>query len=61
LVAALLATGIAVALTAGRLLFLGRHIAATDVVVSFVGALLGARLAAWMLAPAPASGSRGSA
>ena len=62
LVAALLATGIAVALTAGRLLFLGRHIAVTDVVVSFVGALLGARLAAWMLvrAPGPTSGSRGS-
>lgn len=45
--ATLLAAGLIVLLTAGKLLFHGRHIAAADVVMQIAGALLGALLAWW--------------
>ena len=49
--ATLAATGLAVALTAGKFLFHGRHTAVADVAVQFAGALLGALLARRALAP----------
>jgi len=49
--AALLAAALAVVLAAGKLLFAGRHMAATDIVVQVAGALLGALLG-WRLAHA---------
>jgi hypothetical protein len=45
--ATLLAAGLIVLLTAGKLLFHGRHIAMADVVMQIAGALLGALLAWW--------------
>ena len=44
--ATLLATGFAVLLAAGKLLFHGRHVSGTDVLVEAFGALLGALVAA---------------
>jgi VanZ family protein len=48
--AALAATGIALAIAAGKFLFHGRHTAVADLVVELAGALLGALLARRLLA-----------
>jgi len=58
--ATLAATGIALAIAAGKFLFHGRHTAVADVVVELAGALLGALLARRLLAGRrrPADGRR---
>lgn len=43
----MLAAGLSVLLTAGKVLFYQRHIAVADVVMQTAGALLGALLASW--------------